>query len=95
MEPMEPMKPMAPPQRWWPAELGEPNSAGGQNDWRYAYFAESRRLAVQHGGKMTLYDTGTHRIAGFAQQQQNTDRSATFTGQEGEVRLEDLKVVKR
>ena len=29
---------------WWPAELGSPDSAGGQNDMRYAYFARSHRL---------------------------------------------------
>ena len=95
MKPMEPMKPMAPPERWWPQDLGEPNSAGSQNDLRYAYFADARRLAVQRGGKTTLYDTGTHRIGGVSQQQRNNDGGATFTSQDGDVRLEDLKVVER
>ena len=26
---------------WWPAELGNPSSTGGQNDARYAYFPQS------------------------------------------------------
>lgn len=95
MKPMEPMKPMAPPKQWWPDDLGQPSSTGSQNDWRYAYFVEIRRLAVQHGDKMTLYDTGAHRISGFAQQQRNIDRNATFTSQDGDVRLDDLKVVQR
>ena len=93
MEPMKPMKPMAPPERWWPNKLGEPNSVGGQNDLRYAYFADIHRLAVQRGGKITLYDTGHHRIGGVSQQQQNNDSAATFTSQIGDVRLDDLKVV--
>lgn len=93
MKPMEPMKPMAPLKQWWPGELGQPNSAGGQNQWRYAYFADPRRLAVQQGGRVTVFDTGTHRITGVSQQQRNTDRSATFTSQDGDVRLDDLKVV--
>jgi hypothetical protein len=33
---------------WWPAELGNPSSTGGQNDLRYAYFPQSRRLAILH-----------------------------------------------
>ena len=93
MKPMEPMKPMAPLEQWWPNGLGQPNSAGGQNDLKYAYFADSHRLAVQRGGKTTLYDTGDHRIGGVSQQQHNKDGGATFTSQNGTVTLEDLKVV--
>ena len=53
------MKPMKAPERWWPEELGEnPSSAGGQNDARYAFFGEKRRLAVDagdgRGGKSIL-----------------------------------------
>ena len=66
MEPMKPMKPMKSPERWWPAELGEtPNSAGGQNETRYAFFGQSKRLAVDLGdGQVQIYDTGDHRITG-------------------------------
>jgi hypothetical protein len=53
MEPMSGMKPMEPmkaPERWWPEELGEqPNSAGGQNEMRYAFFGDQHRLAVDTG----------------------------------------------
>ena len=31
---------------WWPADLGRPTSTGAQNDVRYAYFAQTRRLAI-------------------------------------------------
>ena len=93
MKPMEPMKPMAPPERWWPKELGEPDSTGSQNDLRYAYFGKSRRLAVQTGGKTMLYDTGDHRISGVSQQQGNSEGAATFNSQNGHVSLKDLKVV--
>ncbi|MCB1194363.1 MAG: hypothetical protein KDK90_28280, partial [Leptospiraceae bacterium] len=30
---------------WWPGDLGFPNSSGAQNNIRYAYFANIRRLA--------------------------------------------------
>ncbi len=101
MKPMEPMKgmkpmaPMKPPERWWPEELGEhPNSAGGQNEARYAFFADSRRLAVDAGdGKVQVYDTGDHRISGVQQHQGGGGRKVTFTSQHGEVDLASLKSV--
>jgi len=93
MRPMTPMEPMKPQPQWWPDGLGEPSATGSQNALRYAYFSESRRLAVQRGGTTTLYDTADHRIGGVSQQQHNDDGGATFTSQHGDVGLDDLKVV--
>jgi hypothetical protein len=92
MKPMEPMKPMKAPDRWWPKELGEyPNSAGGQNATRYAFFADTRRLAVDEGdGKVRIYDTGDERISGVQQHQTSSGRKTTFTSQRGEVDLATL-----
>ncbi len=92
MKPMQPMKPFAPIEEWWPRELGNPNTAGGQNDVRYAFFGDAQRLAVQSGGKTTIYDTGDLRIGGVAQQQNNNDSSVTFTSQNGDVQLKDLRI---
>ncbi|WP_404383840.1 SHOCT domain-containing protein [Caenispirillum salinarum] len=78
---------------WWRQELGQPSSAGSQNDLRYALFPAHRRLAVERGGRVTVYDTGDHVITGFGQQQGGGGGSATFTSQHGTVRLEDLPVV--
>ena len=78
--------------QWWPAELGSPASTGGQNDLRYAYFPDSRRLAIDIAGAITVYDTGPHQIGGFSQQQSG-DQSLTFTSQLGLVRVSDLPVV--
>jgi hypothetical protein len=93
MSPMKPMEPMKAPERWWPKELGDnPNSAGGQNETRYAFFAEKKRLAVDTGdGKIQLYDTGDHRISGVQQHQSGNGRKVTFTSQHGEVDLTTLK----
>src|SRR5690349_7378249 len=93
MSPMKPMEPIAPQERWWPHELGEPESSGSQDDLRYAYFAGPRRLAVQQGSRTTVYDTGDHRIGGVSQGRRDGAGGATFTSQRGEVRLDDLKVV--
>jgi hypothetical protein len=78
--------------RWWPAELGQPASAGAQNDLRYAFFPALRRLAIQQGGQISLYDTGEHRLSGFSQAQ-GGDQSLTFTSQSGLVRIADLPLV--
>ncbi|WP_243634337.1 hypothetical protein [Roseicella frigidaeris] len=86
------MKPMDSGPPWWPQALGQPATSGGQNDTRYAFFPEARRLAVQRDGKVTLYDTGEHRISGVQQQQGGT-ASLAFSSQQGTVRLEDLKQV--
>ncbi|RAI59960.1 SHOCT domain-containing protein [Roseicella frigidaeris] len=75
---------------WWPAELGAPASSGGQNDMRYAYFPAARRLAVQQGGRTSLYDTGTRQIYG-ASQQQGAGQSLSFSTDQGTVRLEELQ----
>ena len=77
---------------WWPSELGQPSSAGSQNDLRYAIFPAARRLATQRSGQVTLYDTGDHLISGMSQQQ-GANQSLTFVSQHGLVCLRDLPVV--
>jgi hypothetical protein len=74
---------------WWPADLGVPGSTGAQNNLRYAYFPGSRRLAIDVGGQISVYDTGNHQIGGFSQQQSG-DQSISFTSQFGLVRVADL-----
>jgi hypothetical protein len=77
---------------WWPSELGQPSSAGSQNELRYAIFPAAQRLAIETSGQVTLYDTGDHLISGVFQQQ-GADQSLTFASQHGLVRLRDLPVV--
>ena len=95
MEPMKPMEPMKAPERWWPESLGDsPNSAGGQNEMRYAYFGGKHRLAVDTGGgKISVYDTGDHHISGVQQAQSGGGKNVVFTSQNGEVKLDELKKV--
>ena len=92
MKPMEPMKPMDFGPAWWPEELGKPATSGGQNDVQYAFFPEARRLAIRQGGRVTVYDSGAHRISGVSQQQ-GSGRSLAFSSQDGEVKVEDLREV--
>ena len=74
---------------WWPSDLGIPGSTGAQNNLRYAYFPDRRRLALDVNGQVSIHDTGEHLITGFAQQQSG-DQSLTFTSQHGVVRLDSL-----
>ena len=96
MQPMEPMQPMSTGQdRWWPASLGDsPNSSGGQNEVRYAYFGDKHRLAVDTGdGKVGVYDTGGQSISGVQQAQSGDGKKVVFTGSQGEIDLARLKKV--
>lgn len=106
MTPMAPMMSMAPmnfgsgplftpdPQdSWWPAELGSPSSSGSQNEVRYAYFPSAGRLAVNVNGKVSLYDTSGHQIAGFSSQQQSSGGGVTFSTGAGSISLTHLPAV--
>ncbi|QDT12785.1 SHOCT domain-containing protein [Planctomycetes bacterium K23_9] len=83
-----------PNNNWWPPEFGSPSATGSQNNVRYAYFADRRRLAVKTGTSVWCYDTGDHQIGGFSQQQ-GVGGSITFTSQFGVVNLSTLPVVSR
>ena len=83
-----------PNQNWWPQDLGSPAALGSQNDTRYAYFPNSRRLAVKTGTSVWVYDTLNHQIGGFSQQQ-GSGNGITFTSQMGTVILSSLPVVMR
>jgi hypothetical protein len=81
-----------PPPDWWGPDLKWPNSTGGQNGMRYAWFSQARRLAVESNGNVTIYDTLDHHIGGVSQQQSG-GYSVTFTSQYGYVDLSRLPVV--
>jgi len=80
------------PSSWWPAEFGPPSSSGAQNDMRYAFFPAARRLAIQQGDRMEIYDTGDHSFSGFSQQQ-GGGQSLSFSSQYGTIRVADLPLV--
>ncbi|MCJ2072076.1 SHOCT domain-containing protein [Methylobacterium sp. J-030] len=72
---------------WWPADLGAPASTGSQNGMRYAYFPQARRLAVESGSGVAVYDTGEHPITGVSQ----ANGSLGFTGPAGSVDVARLR----
>lgn len=82
----------SPSGRWWPGDFGSPNASGSQDGMRYAWFAGPRRLAIEAGGEVTVYDTGEHRIGGVAQQQSAGSR-LSFSSQLGPVDIGRLVVV--
>ena len=77
---------------WWPAGLSAPTTTGQQDAMRFAYFEQARRLAIDDGGRIVVYDTQDHRISGVSQQQ-STSRSLTFSSQHGAIDLARLPVV--
>lgn len=79
---------------WWPADLRWPNSTGAQNNVRYAYFAQARRLAIEVNGSVTVYDTLDHNIGGFSQQQ-SVGGTLSFSSQYGLIDVASLPVISR
>jgi len=77
---------------WWPQDLGRPSATGSQNGMRYACFPDTRRVAVEQAGRVTLYDSGDHRISGVSQSQSGT-QELSFSSQNGTVRASELPVV--
>jgi hypothetical protein len=77
---------------WWPSDLRYPDSTGAQNGVRYAHFAQARRLVIDVGGTVTVYDTLDHQIGGFSQQQ-SAGATLGFTSQYGLVDVASLPVV--
>jgi hypothetical protein len=77
---------------WWPAGMGRPGAVGAQNDLRYAVFPDTRRLVIDDQGKITIYDTGDHRIFGVGQAQ-SSDQTLSFTSQNGLVSVVNLQKV--
>lgn len=78
--------------QWWPAELGAPSTSGAQNQYKYAYFPSTRRLALSDGQNVTVYDTLDHNIGGVSQQQGGV-AGVSFTSQYGTVDLRTLPLV--
>lgn len=79
-------------QNWWPQELGMPNTAGAQNQLRYAYFAQEKRLVIERQGQVSIYDTQDHQISGVSQQQ-GAESSLSFTSQKGTVEISNLPLI--
>lgn len=77
---------------WWGPGLKWPNSSGGQNGMRYAWFSQARRLAMEVNGQVIIYDTLNHHIGGVSQQQSG-GYSVTFSSQFGNVDLSSLPVI--
>ncbi len=76
--------------QWWPVNLGRPFSSGSQNNIRYAIFPG--RLAIEHNGSVTVYDTLDNNIGGVSQQQ-GGDTSLTFTSQYGTIAVSSLPLI--
>ncbi len=87
-QPPSPAAAPSPHSDWWPEGLGKPSATGGQNGMRYACFPQAHRVAVEQGGRVTIYDSGEHRIGGVSQ----SDGELVFTSQLGSVRAMDLPV---
>lgn len=79
---------------WYPSELGIPSSSGAQNDFRWAFFPGTRRLAIQLGQDLAVYDTEDHAIHSASQQQDGRGGHIVLTSQRGHVDVGQLRKVR-
>lgn len=77
---------------WWPAELGLASTSGTSEELRYAYFPQDRRLAVESGGTLTIYDIGDYQFRGLLQAQ-SAGGAITIMTQRGRMRLSDFATI--
>ena len=91
--PPDTLAPAASRREWWPAGLGQPSAAGSQDGMRYACFPDARRVVLEQGGAVTVYDSGDHRISGVSQAQ-GAGQDLVFLSQIGRIRASDLPVVR-
>jgi len=78
---------------WYPSDLGSPSTSGGQNQYKYAFFPSTHRLAVTDGVAVTVYDTLDHQIGGVSQQQGSGGPTVSFTSQYGTIDLRSLPLL--
>jgi hypothetical protein len=62
---------------------------------RYAYFPQNRRLAVECGGVLTIYDTAEYQFRGMLQAHPAETLGISILTQRGRVRLTDLVTVSK
>jgi hypothetical protein len=68
------------------------STAGSEDDLRYAYFADRRRLAVSRRGQVTIYDTADNEITGVSQHRNGGEGDLSFSSPDGDIPLGSLKV---
>ena len=69
---------------WWPRTFTEqPAMVGSQDNARYAYFHEQRRLIVQRNDTTIVYDVGNHHLTGVSQQQNTLSQTLIFHTKRG------------
>lgn len=77
---------------WWPASFGTPQASGEQAGVRFAFFPAHKRLLVQKGAHIEVFETGELAIKGVADEQVRPS-SVTFDSDRGAVGLDELKCV--
>ena len=77
----------------WPLELGIASTSGTSPEMRYAYFPQSRRLAVEWHGVLTIYDTAEYQFRGMLQAHSSETVGTSILTQRGRVRLTELATV--
>jgi hypothetical protein len=77
---------------WWPPNLRRPSTSGTHGTLKFAFFADKRRLLVESGELLLLFDCGTHQICEVAELF-GQDPGLAFISQNGRHPIGDLRLI--
>jgi hypothetical protein len=76
---------------WLPSLLRRPSVSGATGDVKFAFFADKRRLLLEHAGQWMLYDCGVHWIKGVSILPNADLSSMVLLSQRGDLCIEALR----
>jgi hypothetical protein len=77
---------------WWPPTLRRPSTSGAHGTLKFAFFADKRRLLVESGELLLLFDSGAHQIC-EVEEQLGQEPGLAFTSQNGRHPIGDLRLI--
>jgi hypothetical protein len=77
---------------WPPPNLRRPSTSGAHGTLRFAFFADKRRLLVESGETLLLFDCGAHQIC-EVEELIGQEPALAFTSQSGRHPISDLRLI--
>jgi hypothetical protein len=77
---------------WWPPNLRRPSKSGAHGTLKFAFFADKRRLLVESGELLLLFDCGEHQIR-EVEERFGQESGIVFTSQNGLHPIGDLRLI--
>jgi hypothetical protein len=77
---------------WSPPNLRRPSTSGARGTLKFAFFADKRRLLVESGEMLLLFDCGAHQIRDV-EELFGQEPGLAFTSQDGRHLIGELRLI--